>query len=108
MLLGRGFEEDMAVPAPKAKSKRKLILAIIAIAIIAVVITPIALAGSYRVPLGIMSFDDTTGPTSTSSLRLTSQVVTAWENSFSIPTAGMVRTSELSASSTGAQRDRTP
>src|SRR5439155_205833 len=66
MLLGRGFEEDMAAPAPKTKSKRKLILAIIAIAIIAVVITPIALAGSYRVPLEIMSFDDTTGTTTTS------------------------------------------
>ena len=102
MLLGRGFEEDMAVPAPKAKSKRKLILAIIAIAIIAVVITPIALAGSYRVPLEIMSFDDTTGTTTTSpSLRLTSQVVTAWEYYFSIRTQGMLRTSDSSVSSNG-------
>src|SRR5207249_11668868 len=79
MLIERGCEEDMAVPAPKAMSETKLILEIIAIAIIAVVITPIALAGSYRVPLDVMSFDDTTGSTSTSSLRLTSQVVTAWE-----------------------------
>ena len=102
MLLGRGFEEDMAAPAPKAKSKRKLILAIIAIAIIAVVITPIALAGSYRVPLEIMSFDDTTGTTTTSpSLRLTSQVVTAWEYYFSIRTQGMLRTSDSSVSSNG-------
>src|SRR2546428_13107354 len=102
MLLGRGFEEDMAAPATKAKSKRKLILAIIAIAIIAVVITPIALAGSYRVPLEIMSFDDTTGTTTTSpSLRLTSQVVTAWEYYFSIRTQGMVRTSDSSVSSNG-------
>src|SRR5207253_7980285 len=100
MLLGRGFEEGMAAPAPKTKSKRKLILAIIAIAIIAVVITPIALAGSYRVPLEIMSFDDTTGTTTTSaSLRLTSQVVTAWEYYFSIRTQGMVRTSDSSVSS---------
>src|SRR3989442_3343272 len=92
----------MAAPAPKTKSKRKLILAIIAIAIIAVVITPIALAGSYRVPLEIMSFDDTTGTTTTSpSLRLTSQVVTAWEYYFSIRTQGMVRTSDSSVSSNG-------
>ena len=102
MLLGRGFEEDMTAPAPKAKSKRKLILAILAIAIIAVVITPIALAGSYRVPLEIMSFDDTTGTTTTSpSLRLTSQVVTAWEYYFSIRTQGIVRTSDSSVSSNG-------
>ena len=80
-----GFEEDMAAPAPKAKSRKKIILAIIAVAIIAVVITPIALAGSYRVPIEIMSFEDTTGTTTTSpSLRLTSQVVTAWEYYFSI------------------------
>src|SRR5437879_13512284 len=91
----------MAAPAPKTKSKRKLILAIIAIAVIAVVITPIALDESYRVPLEIMSFDDTTGSTSTSSLRLTSQVVTAWEYYFSIRTQGMVRTSDSSVSSNG-------
>src|SRR5881296_129257 len=91
----------MANAAPKATSRKKLILAIIAIAIIAVVITPIALAGSYRVPLEIMSFDDTTGSTSTSSLRLTSQVVTAWEYYFSIRTQGMVRTSDSSVSSNG-------
>src|SRR5881296_387257 len=91
----------MANAAPKATSRKKLILAIIAIAIIAVVITPIALAGSYRVPLEIMSFDDTTGSTSTSSLRLTSQVVTAWEYYFSIRTQGMVRTSDSTVSSSG-------
>src|SRR5256712_13098973 len=101
MLLGRGFEEDMAAPAPKAKSKRKLILAIIAIAVIAVVVTPIALAGSYRVPLEIMSFNDTTGTTTTSNITLTSQVVTAWEYYFSIRTQGMVRTSDSSVSSNG-------
>src|SRR6266702_8432657 len=91
----------MADAAPKARSRKKLILAIIAIAVIAVVVTPIALAGSYRVPLEIMSFDDTTGSTSTSSLRLTSQVVTAWEYYFSIRTQGMVRTSDYSVSSNG-------
>src|SRR5437660_3210815 len=91
----------MADAAPKARSGKKLILAIIAIAVIAVVVTPIALAGSYRVPLEIMSFDDTTGSTSTSSLRLTSQVVTAWEYYFRIRTQGMVRTSDSSVSSNG-------
>src|SRR3989442_4276092 len=91
----------MAAAAPKAKSRKKLILAVIAIAIIAVVVTPIALAGRYNVPLEIMSFDDTTGTPSTSSLRLTSQVVTAWEYYFSIRTQGVVRTSDSSVSSNG-------
>src|SRR2546430_13311862 len=92
----------MANAAPKATSRKKLILAIIAIAVIAVVVTPIALAGSYRVPLEIMSFDDTTGTTTTSpSLRLTGQAVTAWEYYFSIRTQGMVRTSDSSVSSNG-------
>ena len=98
---GGDFEEDMAAAAPKAKSRKKLILAVIAIAIIAVLVTPIALAGRYNVPLEIMSFDDTTGTPSTSSLRLTSQVVTAWEYYFSIRTQGMVRTSDSSVSSNG-------
>src|SRR5437016_9913093 len=101
MLFGRGFEEDMAAPAPKAKSRKKLILAIIAIAVIAVVLAPVALAGSYHVPLEIMSFDDTTGTTSATNLTLTSQVVTAWEYYFSIRTQGMVRTSDSSVSSNG-------
>src|SRR5437879_13080477 len=91
----------MADAAPKARSRKKLILAIIAIAVIAVVVTPIALAGSYRVPLEIMSFDDTTGSTSTSSLRLTSQVVPAWEYYFRIRTQGIVRTSTSSSSREG-------
>jgi len=101
MLFGRGFEEDMAAPAPKAKSRKKLILAIIAIAVIAVVLTPVALAGSYHVPLEIMSFNDTTGTTSATNLTLTSQVVTAWEYYFNIRTQGMVRTSDSSVSSNG-------
>jgi len=84
----------MATPAPKAKSRRKLILAIVAIAVIAVVVTPIALAGNYRVPVEIMSFDSTTGTTTTSNLRVTNEVVTAWEYYFSIRTQGMVRTSD--------------
>src|SRR5256712_11830243 len=91
----------MASAAPKAKSKKRLILAVIPIAILAVLVTPIALAGKYNVPLEIMSFDDTTGTPSTSSLRLTSQVVTAWEYYFSIRTQGMVRTSDSSVSSNG-------
>jgi len=91
----------MAAPAPKAKSRKKLILAIIAIAVIAIVATPVALAGSYRVPLEIMSFNDTTGTTTTSNITLTSQVVTAWEYYFSIRTQGMVRTSDSSVSSNG-------
>jgi len=91
----------MAAPAPKAKSRKKLILAIIAIAVIAIVATPVALAGNYRVPLEIMSFNDTTGTTTTSNITLTSQVVTAWEYYFSIRTQGMVRTSDSSVSSNG-------
>jgi len=91
----------MAAPAPKAKSRKKFVLAIIAIAVIAIVATPVALAGSYRVPLEIMSFNDTTGTTTTSNITLTSQVVTAWEYYFSIRTQGMVRTSDSSVSSNG-------
>ena len=91
----------MADAAPKARSRKKLMVAIIAIAVIAVVVTPIALAGSYRVPLEIMSFNDTTGTTTTSNITLTSQVVTAWEYYFSIRTQGMVRTSDSSVSSNG-------
>src|SRR2546427_13255302 len=91
----------MAAAAPKAKSRKKLILAVIAIAIIAVLDTHIALAGRYNVPLEIMRFDDTTATPSTSSLRITSQVVTAWEYYFSISTQGMVRTSDSSVSSNG-------
>ena len=98
---GVRFEEDMAAPAPKTMSRKKLILAIIAIAVIAIVATPVALAGSYRVPLEIMSFNDTTGTTTTSNITLTSQVVTAWEYYFSIRTQGMVRTSDSSVSSNG-------
>src|SRR5256714_12330414 len=91
----------MAAPAPRAKSRKTLILAIIAIAVIAIVLTPVALAGSYHVPLEIMSFNDTTGTTSATNLTLTSQVVTAWEYYFSIRTQGMVRTSDSSVSSNG-------
>src|SRR5437016_976841 len=91
----------MADAAPKARSRKKLMVAIIAIVVIAVVVTPIALAGSYRVPLEIMSFNDTTGTTTTSNITLTSQVVTAWEYYFSIRTQGMVRTSDSSVSSNG-------
>src|SRR2546429_7306849 len=48
-----------------------------------------------------MSFNDTTGTTTTSNITLTSQVVTAWEYYFSIRTQGMVRTSDSSVSSNG-------
>jgi hypothetical protein len=91
----------MAAPS-KAKSRKRLILAIIAIAVIAILVTPVALAGSYRVPVEIMSFDSTTGNTSTSpGLRLSSEVVTAWEYYFSIRNQGAVRTSDTSVSSNG-------
>src|SRR2546421_7971299 len=48
-----------------------------------------------------MSFNDTTGTTTTSNITLTSQVVTAWEYYFSIRTQGLVRTSDSSVSSSG-------
>jgi len=91
----------MAAPTPKTKSRKKIILAIIAIAVIAVVATPVALAGSYRVPLEVMSFNETSGTSSATNLTLTSQVITAWEYYFSVREQGMVRTSDSSVSSNG-------
>ena len=97
----------MASPAPKAKSRKKLILAIIAIAVIVVVLTPVALAGNYRVPLEVLTFNETTGSTSTSTLNVTAQVITAWEYYFSVRTQGVVRTSDSSVSSNGGSTNIT-
>jgi hypothetical protein len=91
----------MTAPAAKAKSKKKLILGIIAIAVIVIAVTPIALAGSFNVPVAIARFDETTGSTTTGNLNVTIQIVTAWEYFFSIRTQGMVRTSSSNASSNG-------
>jgi hypothetical protein len=91
----------MAAPASKAKSKRRIILAIIAIAIVGVVLTPVALAGRFSVPVEIMSFNETTGLTTFNSIGGTTQIVTAWEYYFSIRTQGTVRTSDSSVSSNG-------
>jgi hypothetical protein len=91
----------MTAPAAKSKSKKKLILGIIAIAVIVIAVTPIALAGSFNVPVAIARFDETTGSTTTGNLNVTIQIVTAWEYFFSIRTQGMVRTSSSNASSNG-------
>jgi len=99
MVLGRGFEENMA--APKAKSRRKLILGIIAIAIIVIAVTPIALAQALNVPLAVARFNETTGTNNAGSLNVTIQIVTAWEYFFSIRTQGTVRTTDSSTSSNG-------
>lgn len=90
----------MAVPAKK-RSRKKLILAIVAIAVIVVVVTPVALAGNYRVPLEVVSFNETTGSTTYSGLNVTAQVITAWEYYFSVRSQGMVRSSDSSVSSNG-------
>jgi hypothetical protein len=90
----------MAAPA-KAKSRRKLILAIVAIAIIVIAVTPIALAGAFNVPVAIARFNETTGTSGAGSLNVTIQIVTAWEYFFSIRTQGMVRTSSNNTSSNG-------
>ena len=102
MFLGLRFEEDMAAPAAKAKSRKKLILGIIAIAVIVIAVTPIALAGSYNVPVAIARFNETTGTSSAGGLNVTIQIVTAWEYFFSIRTQGMMRTSDSSPSSTSS------
>src|SRR2546427_9228894 len=102
MFLGLRFEEDMAAPAAKAKSRKKLILGIIAIAVIVIAVTPIALAGSYNVPVAIARFNETTGTSSAGGLNVTIQIVTAWEYFFSIRTQGMIRTSDSSPSSTSS------
>ena len=92
----------MTAPAAKAKSKKKLILGVVAIAVIVIAVTPIALAGSFNVPVAIARFNETTGSNSAGSLNVTIQIVTAWEYFFSIRTQGMVRTSDSSASSTSS------
>jgi hypothetical protein len=91
----------MTAPAAKAKSKKKLILGLIAIAVIVIAVTPIALAGSFNVPVAIARFDETTGSTTTGNLNVTIQIVTAWEYFFSIRTQGMVRTSSNASSNGG-------
>ena len=101
MFLGRGFEEDMA--APKTRSRRKLILGIIAIAIIIIAVTPIAVAQAFNVPLAVARFNETTGTNSADpNLDVTIQIITAWEYFFSIRTQGMMRTSDSSPSSTSS------
>jgi hypothetical protein len=96
----------MGVPS-KPKSRKKLILAIIAIAVILVVLTPVALAGNYRVPLEVIHFNETTGTTTYSTLNVTAQVITAWEYYFSVRTQGTVRTSDSSVSSNGGKTNIT-
>ncbi len=92
----------MAAPGAKTKSKKKLILGIIAIAVIVIAVTPIALAGSFNVPVAIARFNETTGSNSAGSLNVTIQIVTAWEYFFSIRNQGTVRTSDSSPSSTSS------
>ncbi len=91
----------MAAPA-RSKSKRRLILGIVAIAIIVIAATPIALAGALNVPVAIARFNETTGTSGAGSLNVTIQIVTAWEYFFSIRTQGMVRTTDSSPSSTSS------
>src|SRR3989442_13249765 len=102
MFLGLRFEEDMAAPAAKAKSRKKLILGIIAIAVIVIAVTPIALAGSYNVPVAIARFNETTSTSSAGGLNATIQIVTASEYFFSIRTQGMMRNSHSKPSSTSS------
>lgn len=91
----------MAAPAT-TKSRRKLILGIVAIAVIVVAVTPIAYARTFNVPLAIARFNETTGNSGAGSLNVTIQIVTAWEYLFSIRSQGMVRTSDSSAGSTSS------
>jgi len=91
----------LAAPA-RSKSKRRLILGIVAIAIIVIAATPIALAGALNVPVAIARFNETTGTSGAGSLNVTIQIVTAWEYFFSIRTQGMVRTTDSSPSSTSS------
>jgi hypothetical protein len=92
----------MTASPAKAKSRKKLILGIVTIAVIVVAVTPIALAGSFNVPVAIARFNETTGNSSAGSLNVTIQIVTAWEYFFSIRTQSMVRTSDSSPSSTSS------
>jgi len=96
----------LAAPA-KSKSKRRLILGIVAIAIIVIAATPIALAGALNVPVAIARFNETTGTSGAGSLNVTIQIITAWEYFFSIRTQGMVRTTDSSPSSTSSNSGTT-
>jgi len=96
-----------ALSSSKAKSRRKLILAIVAIAIIGVALTPVALARAFSVPLAVATFNETTGLTATGSFITSTRVVTAREYYFSIRTQGMVRTSDSSVSSNGGSTNIT-
>ncbi|SRR5579864_6965812 len=87
--------------APKAKSKRKLILSIVAIAVIVVAVTPIAYARAFSVPVAVARFNETTGSNSAGGLNITIQIVTAWEYFFTIRTQGMVRTTDNNTSTNG-------
>src|SRR6266704_5019868 len=88
--------------ATKAKSRRKLILGIIAIAIIVIAVAPIAVAQAFIVPLAVARFKETTGTNSTDpNLDVTIQIITAWEYFFSVRTQGTVRTTDSSTSSNG-------
>jgi hypothetical protein len=79
-----------------------MILAIVAIAIVlAILVTPIALAGAFNVPLAISTFDESTGIPRTGGFITTTKVVAAWEYYFSIRTQGMIRTSSSNVSSGG-------
>ena len=97
----------MAAAPAKKRSRKKLILAIVAISVIVVVVTPVALAGNYRVPLEIISFNETTGLTTHSNLNVTAQVITAWEYYFSVRSQGMVRSSDSNVSSNGGSTNIT-
>src|SRR5207245_10369508 len=107
MFLGLRFEEDMAAPAAKAKSRKKLILGIIAIAVIVIAVTPIALAGSYNVPVAIARLNETTGTSSAGGLNVTLQIVTAWGVFFIISSQGMRRTAVSRPSRTPSNGDTT-
>ena len=91
----------MAAPASKGKSRRKLVLAVVAILVIVIAMTPIALARAFNVPLAVARFNETTGISSAGSLNVTIQIITAWEYFFSVRTQGMVRTSGSGTSSNG-------
>ena len=101
MFLGHDREEDMAAPS-KAKSRRNLILGIVAAAVIVLAVTPIAFARAFNVPVAVARFNETTGTSSAGSLSVTIQIVTAWEYFFSIRSQGMVRTSDSATSSTSS------
>src|SRR5713101_4491265 len=86
-------------PAAKPKSKKILPLAIIAVIIIAILLVPVALAGGFTVPVSKLTFNETTGSFSYTTVQASVSTVTVYEYYLSIRSRGTVQTTDTDVSS---------